>query len=164
MGLPAPLGRSGPRVLESGVVIADMLEAMTMEVEVGSSTLAAGDDAVPETAWFPDGGQLAKKARLGKATVTVAALGPRLPGQALSDADRRTVESRAYELRAGLAEVRRLGRHLRRQDHLHDGVAGRSRAGGAADGLRAALPGAQRHCRPACTSSAARTCSRCRSI
>ncbi len=102
MGLPAPLGRSGPRVLESGIVIADMLGAMTMEVEVASSTLAAGDDAVPQTAWFLDGAALAKKARLPKTTkATVAALGPRLRGQALSDADKRIVESRAYELRAG---------------------------------------------------------------
>ena len=101
MGLPAPLGRTGPRVLESGVVSADMLEAMMMEVEVGSSTLAAGDNAVPQTVWFTDGEMLAKKARLGKAMVTVAALGPRLSGQPLSDKDKRTLESRAYELRAG---------------------------------------------------------------
>jgi DNA-directed RNA polymerase specialized sigma24 family protein len=101
MGLPAPLGRTGPRVLESGVVIADMLGAMTMAVEVGSSTLAAGDNAVPQTVWFTDGELLAKKARLGKTTVTVASLGPQLPAQALSDRDSRTVESRAYELRQG---------------------------------------------------------------
>jgi hypothetical protein len=101
MGLPAPLGRTGPRVLESGVVSADMLEAMMMEVEVGSSTLAGGDNAVPQTVWFTDGELLAKKAHLGKAMVTVAALGPRLAPQPLSGQDRRTVESRAYELRVG---------------------------------------------------------------
>jgi hypothetical protein len=101
MGLPAPLGRTGPRVLESGVVSADMLEAMMMEVEVGSSTLASGDDAMPQTVWFTDGAMLAQKARLGKAMVTVAALGPRLSGRPLSGTDKRTLESRAYELRSG---------------------------------------------------------------
>jgi hypothetical protein len=101
MGLPAPLGRTGPRVLQSGIVVAETLGAMTMEVEVGSSTLAAGDNATPETLWFTDGALLAKKARLGKAMVTVAALGPRLSAQPLSAQDRRTVESRAYELRQG---------------------------------------------------------------
>ncbi|MFL6130158.1 MAG: sigma factor-like helix-turn-helix DNA-binding protein [Mycobacteriales bacterium] len=97
MGLPAPLGRTGPRVLESGVVSADMLEAMMMEVEVGSSTLAAGDNAVPQTAWFTDGELLAKKAGFGKAMVTVAALGPRLGTKQLPDGH--VLSSRAYELR-----------------------------------------------------------------
>ena len=71
-----------------------------MGVEVGSSTLAAGDNAVPETVWYTDGEQLAKKARLGKAKATVAALGPRVTGQPLSGSDKRVLQSRAYELRA----------------------------------------------------------------
>jgi hypothetical protein len=101
LGLPAPLGRGGQRVLESGVVTADMLGAMSMAVEVGSSTLAAGDDAVPQTTWFTDGEALAKKAKLGKTKAVVAALGPRVAAQPLSSSDQRQLESRAYELRAG---------------------------------------------------------------
>ena len=101
MGLPGPLGRSGPRVLESGIVAANMLESMPMEVEVGSSTLAAADDATPRTLWFADGAQLLKK--LGgkkKGAVVIAALGPRVAAQPVSGTSQR-INSRAYEVRRG---------------------------------------------------------------
>jgi hypothetical protein len=72
---------------------------MPMEVEVGSSTLAPADDATPETQWFADGALLAKK--LGTKGIVVAALGPRIPVQAMSSSDRRMINSRAYEIRKG---------------------------------------------------------------
>jgi hypothetical protein len=91
---------SGSRVLYSGVVSADMLGGMPMEVEVGSPTLAPAADARPETGWFTDGEKLAPKVP-GASSLTVATLGPPLPQRALSATDRRIVSSRAYELRRG---------------------------------------------------------------
>ena len=81
-----------PHVLESAVASADMLGAMPMEVEVGNAQLAPGQGARPETAWFTDGEQLAKKLP-GTGTVTVAAFGPRLPAQPLSATDGRVVSA-----------------------------------------------------------------------
>ena len=89
-----------PHVLESAVASADMLGAMPMEVEVGNAQLAPGQGARPETAWFTDGEQLAKKLP-GTGTVTVAAFGPRLPARPLSATDGRVVSARAYELHRG---------------------------------------------------------------
>jgi hypothetical protein len=103
LGLDPSTGSLGrlPRVLFSGVASAEMLGAMPMEVEVGTAELAPSD-AQPETAWFSDGEKLASKVP-GKGTLTVAALGPRLAAQPLSSHDKRTVSSRAYELRRGNA-------------------------------------------------------------
>jgi hypothetical protein len=103
LGLDPATGTVGrvPRVLFSGIASAEMLGAMPMEVEVGTAALAPSD-AQPETAWFADGKKLASKVP-GKGTLTVAALGPRLAPQPLSSHDKRTVSSRAYELRRGNA-------------------------------------------------------------
>jgi hypothetical protein len=107
LGLDPATGTVGgvPRVLFSGVASAEMLGAMPMAVEVGTAALAPSD-AQPETAWFTDGEKLAPKVP-GKGTLTVAALGPRLAAQPLSNHDKRTVSSRAYELRRG--DARYLG-------------------------------------------------------
>jgi hypothetical protein len=91
---------SGAKVLYSGVMTADMLGGMPMEVEVGSPSLAASRDAMPETTWFTDGAKLAPKVP-GKGTLTVASLGPALTAGPLDKDDQRTVSSRAYELRRG---------------------------------------------------------------
>ncbi|HST67129.1 MAG TPA: sigma factor-like helix-turn-helix DNA-binding protein [Mycobacteriales bacterium] len=93
---------TGPRVLFSGIMSADMLGGMPgrANVEVGTSSLAAPFNATPETAWFADGEKLAKQVP-GRGLLTVAAFGPRLAPQRLSDTDRRMVSSRAYELRRG---------------------------------------------------------------
>jgi hypothetical protein len=91
---------SGAKVLYSGVMTADMLGGMPMEVEVGSPSLAPARDAMPETVWFTDGAKLAPKVP-GKGTLTVAALGPRLAARPVDKADQRSVSSRAYELRRG---------------------------------------------------------------
>jgi hypothetical protein len=103
LGLDPATGIVGrvPRVLFSGVASAEMLGAMPMEVEVGTATLAPSP-AQPETAWFNDGMKLAPKVP-GKGLLTVAALGPRLAAGPLSSHDKRTVSSRAYELRRGNA-------------------------------------------------------------
>jgi hypothetical protein len=93
-------GASGARVLYSGIMTAEMLAGMPDKVEVGSPTLAPDRDALPETQWFADGAKLAAKVP-GKGTLTVAALGPRLAPRPLDSADKRTVSSRAYELRRG---------------------------------------------------------------
>ena len=93
-------GPGGQPVLQSGVVTADKLGAMSMEVEVGTSTLAAASAAAPETVWFADGARLARKVA-GTGTLTVAAFGPRLDPRPLSTAEAPTVSSRAYELRRG---------------------------------------------------------------
>jgi len=90
----------GANVLFSGIMSADMLGGMPGDVEVGNSTLASSPDAVPDTPWFADGAKLAPKVS-GKGTLTVAALGPRLPAQPLEATDRRMVSSRAYELHRG---------------------------------------------------------------
>jgi Sigma-70, region 4 len=90
----------GVNVLYSGIMSADMLGGMPGKVEVGSSTLAPSADATPDTPWFADGAKLAPKV-LGTGTLTVAALGPRLPARPLDAADRRMVSSRAYELHRG---------------------------------------------------------------
>ena len=91
---------SGAKVLYSGVMTADMLGGMPMEVEVGTASLAPARDAMPETAWFTDGAKLAPKVP-GKGTLTVASLGPELTAGPLDKDDQRTVSSRAYELRRG---------------------------------------------------------------
>lgn len=93
---------TGPRVLFSGVMSADMLGGMPgpANVEVGTSSLAAPWNATPETAWFADGEKLAKQVP-GKGLLTVAAFGPRLAPQRVSGDDKRMVSSRAYELRRG---------------------------------------------------------------
>jgi hypothetical protein len=91
---------SGSRVLYSGIMTADMFAGMPGDVEVGSAALAPSRDAQPDTQWFADGAKLASKVP-GKGTLTVAALGPRLAPRAVSDADKRLVSSRAYELRRG---------------------------------------------------------------
>jgi hypothetical protein len=91
-------GASGARVLYSGIMTAEMIAGMPDKVEVGSPSLAPARDALPETQWFADGAKLAPKVP-GKGTLTVAALGPRLPARPLDSADRRAVSSRAYELR-----------------------------------------------------------------
>jgi Sigma-70, region 4 len=93
---------TGPRVLFSGIMSADMLGGMPgpANVEVGTSSLAAPFNATPETAWFADGEKLAKQVP-GRGLLTVAAFGPRLAPQRLSGTDRRMVSSRAYELRRG---------------------------------------------------------------
>jgi DNA-directed RNA polymerase specialized sigma24 family protein len=93
---------TGPRVLFSGIMSADMLGGMPgpANVEVGTSTLAAPWNATPETAWFADGEKLARQVP-GRGLLTVAAFGPRLAPQAVSAADKRIVSSRAYELRRG---------------------------------------------------------------
>lgn len=91
---------TGPPVLQSGIVRADLLAVMPMEVEVGTATLAATPDADPTTAWFADGARLAPKVA-GKGTLTVAAFGPRVAARPLSATDQRSVSSRAYELRRG---------------------------------------------------------------
>jgi hypothetical protein len=91
---------SGARVLFSGIMSADMFGGMPKDVEVGSASLAPSMAARPDTPWFADGAELAPKVP-GKGVVTVAALGPRLPVQPLSDKDRRLVSSRTYELRRG---------------------------------------------------------------
>jgi hypothetical protein len=93
-------GASGARVLYSGIMTAEMLAGMPDKVEVGSPTLAPDRDALPDTQWFADGAKLAAKMP-GKGTLTVAALGPRLAPGPLDSADKRTVSSRAYELRRG---------------------------------------------------------------
>jgi sigma-70-like protein len=93
-------GASGARVLYSGIMTAEMLAGMPDKVEVGSPTLAPDRDALPETQWFTDGTKLAAKVP-GQGTLTVAALGPRLADRPLDHADKRTVSSRAYELRRG---------------------------------------------------------------
>jgi hypothetical protein len=93
---------AAPHVLESAVASADMLGAMPMEVEVGNAELAPGQDARPDTVWFTDGERLATKLP-GTGTVTVAALGPRLPDRPLSAVDSRVVSARAYELHRGSA-------------------------------------------------------------
>jgi len=89
-------------VLYSGVVAANMLAGMPMEVEVGSAELAPAAGAEPETGWFADGATLAPKVP-GKGTLTVAALGPRPAPGRISDTDPRIVSARAYELRRGSA-------------------------------------------------------------
>jgi Sigma-70, region 4 len=91
---------SGSRVLYSGIMTADMLAGMPADVEVGSAALAPSRDAQPDTQWFADGAKLAPKVP-GKGTLTVAALGPRLASRPVSDADKRLVSSRAYELHRG---------------------------------------------------------------
>jgi Sigma-70, region 4 len=94
-------GASGARVLYSGIMTAEMLAGMPDKVEVASPTLGPDRGALPETQWFADGAKLAAKVP-GKGTLTVAALGPRLPARPLDSADKRVVSSRAYELhRAG---------------------------------------------------------------
>ena len=93
-------GASGSRVLYSGIMTAEMLAGMPDKVEVGSPSLAPDRDALPETQWFADGAKLAPKVP-GQGTLTVAALGPRLDAGPLDSADKRTVSSRAYELRRG---------------------------------------------------------------
>jgi hypothetical protein len=94
-------GASGARVLYSGIMTAEMLAGMPDKVDVASPTLAPDRDAMPETQWFADGAKLAAKVP-GKGTLTVAALGPRLPARPLESADKRVVSTRAYELhRAG---------------------------------------------------------------
>jgi hypothetical protein len=97
---PAYPQPSGSRVLYSGIMTADMFAGMPAEVEVGSAALAPSRDAQPDTQWFTDGAKLASKVP-GKGTLTVAALGPRLASRPVSDADKRLVSSRAYELRRG---------------------------------------------------------------
>ena len=137
-------------MLESGIVAANMLESMPMEVEVGSSTLAAADDATPRTQWFADGAQLLKK--LGgkkKGAVVIAALGPRVAAQPVSGTSQR-INSRAYEVRRG--KERYLGSVVvvRRPHDLHHRDSGaQRRSPAAAVGLRAALPGARGHRRHA---------------
>jgi hypothetical protein len=91
---------TGAKIIYSATMTADMLAGMPMEVEVGSATLAPAHDASPETRWFTDGAKLAPKVP-GRGTLTVAALGPRLADRPLDAADKRTVSTRAYELRRG---------------------------------------------------------------
>lgn len=102
LGLRTLQGRtsSGPRVLQSGIVRANLLTLMSEPVEVGSARLAPADSAVPAMTWFGDGMALGKKID-GRGTLVVAALGPRLPDRQLSGADPRKVSSAAYELRRG---------------------------------------------------------------
>ena len=100
LGLDQSSSPTGAKIIYSGIMSADMLAGMPMEVEVGSATLAPSDDATPDTPWFTDGAKLAPKVP-GKGTLTVAALGPRLAARPLDSADRRMVSSRAYELRRG---------------------------------------------------------------
>ncbi|HEX6755309.1 MAG TPA: sigma factor-like helix-turn-helix DNA-binding protein [Mycobacteriales bacterium] len=102
LGLGKLRGRvgSGPRVLQSGIMTAEMMVGMSESVEVGSATLAPADGAVPDMTWFGDGKTLARKVS-GDGTLVLAALGPRLPGRRLSAVDPRVVDSRAYELRRG---------------------------------------------------------------
>jgi hypothetical protein len=85
-------------VLQSGIAVAEMMGLMTEEVEVGSSTLAAGETAIPEKQWLDDGKLLQKRL---KGKIVIAALGPRIRPQPLSSADRRVLHSRAYEVRRG---------------------------------------------------------------
>jgi hypothetical protein len=91
---------TGPPVLHSGIVRADLLAVLPMEVEVGTATLAAAPGTDPQTAWFTDGARLAPKVA-GTGTLTVAAFGPRVAARPLSATDPRPVSSRAYELRRG---------------------------------------------------------------
>lgn len=89
-------GDNGRRVLESGVVQADMLTSMAHDVEVGSPTLVPIAAAAPETRWFDDGAQLAR--RVGRGRLVVAGLGPELSAMAPGVGE---VHSRLYELRRG---------------------------------------------------------------
>ena len=100
LGLDQSGSAAGAKIIYSGIMSADMLAGMPMEVEVGSATLAPSADATPDTPWFTDGAKLAPKVP-GKGTLTVAALGPRLAARPLDSADKRVVSSRAYELRRG---------------------------------------------------------------
>ena len=100
LGLDQSGSAAGTKIIYSGIMSADMLAGMPMEVEVGSATLAPSADATPDTPWFTDGAKLAPKVP-GKGTLTVAALGPRLAARPLDSADKRVVSSRAYELRRG---------------------------------------------------------------